>query len=1361
MVMINFTLKTERMATDQPPISQNFVQNGETFEDWKYETTQSLETFIDKLSINNPKYNLLIKEASDVLKDRKLSQRHDEEYGIYPDISDPNFAARLARKTEFYGLRSKRYEENEDPCRLTEFSPTSIQRLVSRFLHPLTPYNGMLLYHGVGVGKTCSAITVAETFLDAAPEKVVYIIAPQAIADGFRRTIFDINRLERIEDDVERKLTGEEWKSPQCTGMTYPRLLDMANNRNKEEIGAAVDKLVKERYKIMGYRAFANWVEKQLAKIPRQTLTAKKVEEREEEILRKLFDDHLLIVDEAHNLRDASVAETDIEITDEPTESAEEDASKRDYIRMSDAAEGKKLTPILDKILRLSRGLRLMLMTATPMYNTAPEIVFLLNLLLLNDTKGSKKLEVSKIFDNNGKLFDYKQKDLVSAIKRYVSYMRGENPVTFPLRLTPDESTKSTNELFGLKENGKLNYPQFSLSRKEFNKKGTGMVSFDNKDHILIMRALPLIIDEGNGTLIGNTLYEYLRNHSTSKDARTEDVKQFDFILDRTMQMGNIMYEDKTFGSDGWDKHFDVVFTDHRGMKLKQFKWKGPVPIESVFGDNLKNHSPKIASIVDKVIEGTGISFVYSRYVKAGALPISIALEVRGWVRTLADGTTLPLLVSDKPRTIKNKYAILTSDDTISPNFNSLLRYVTTFRLNDKKEKEGSKAKAIIGSQVASEGLDLKCIRQIHLLDGWYHLNRIEQIIGRGVRYCSHRDLPKEERNCLIYLHAIRINDYETADLYAYRIAAKKAQPIGSVSRLLKQYSWDCILNYEATVLTGLGKQPTKDAFYEKTKLIKNQPLEDKPFTSACDFKGTLKPGSNEYYCEPYKCGVEIKPGEEVKNKSTETFEDFQEAFLNAKKSLINEFKQNKTVMSVTDALTYFKDIDDESFRTIGLRDVLDNTRIKRVDGVYGTLKLLNNYIVFQPDKVTDLRIPMALRYGRFYDRSQGYMHSTYENPGVILKPIGKEEKPVGKYADAIEKLKQWDETIVEMFNKKTGKLTPRPLIPESFNTSGWRWVLRHFNQEGIRNDARLIALSWYADNYWSNEELFTVLKEWIEHPDLHVEDRKYSELFTKGPKSNRIDLFRGRINGFYIYNTSVGEKGMLQTYCKTGNVIDQCTSNLLADVNSLIGNPIVLAKDVTGKSGTADYFGFLVSKQKTTIFKSADNTKPGSFRGAECDNTSNLDKHMERIRGIYGLFKDSTDTDLNDIKPFLLEDKYNGAKNENELLLKELNRMLELSDEKYDFSGDIKDIIKKINENKAANPKRLIRTLKQKIVKKEFEDENLTAKPIFNDIEDLSHNQTCPYIEFLFRYADMKNIDDKRWFLSVVDCARSGIKMT
>ena len=46
-----------------------------------------------------------------------------------------------------------------------------------------------------------------------------------------------------------------------------------------------------------------------------------------------------------------------------------------------------------------------------------------------------------------------------------------------------------------------------------------------------------------------------------------------------------------------------------------------------------------------------------------------------------------------------------------------------------------------------SEGLDFKFIRQVHVLEPWYNMNRIEQIIGRAVRTCSHKDLPFEERN--------------------------------------------------------------------------------------------------------------------------------------------------------------------------------------------------------------------------------------------------------------------------------------------------------------------------------------------------------------------------------------------------------------------------------------------------------------------------------------------------------------------------------------------------------------------------------------------------------------------------------------
>ena len=42
----------------------------------------------------------------------------------------------------------------------------------------MTPYNGLLLFHGVGVGKTCSSITIAEGFKDYLEEKKkkVYVL---------------------------------------------------------------------------------------------------------------------------------------------------------------------------------------------------------------------------------------------------------------------------------------------------------------------------------------------------------------------------------------------------------------------------------------------------------------------------------------------------------------------------------------------------------------------------------------------------------------------------------------------------------------------------------------------------------------------------------------------------------------------------------------------------------------------------------------------------------------------------------------------------------------------------------------------------------------------------------------------------------------------------------------------------------------------------------------------------------------------------------------------------------------------------------------------------------------------------------
>jgi len=81
----------------------------------------------------------------------------------------------------------------------------------------------------------------------------------------------------------------------------------------------------------------------------------------------------------------------------------------------------------------------------------------------------------------------------------------------------------------------------------------------------------------------------------------------------------------------------------------------------------------------------------------------------------------------------------------------------------------------VIISQTGTEGIDLKNIRQVHILEPWYNMNRIEQVIGRARRNCSHKELPESERNVQIFLHSCSLDEnIESLDMYLYRICEHK-----------------------------------------------------------------------------------------------------------------------------------------------------------------------------------------------------------------------------------------------------------------------------------------------------------------------------------------------------------------------------------------------------------------------------------------------------------------------------------------------------------------------------------------------------------------------------------------------------------
>ena len=56
-------------------------------------------------------------------------------------------------------------------------------------------------------------------------------------------------------------------------------------------------------------------------------------------------------------------------------------------------------------------------------------------------------------------------------------------------------------------------------------------------------------------------------------------------------------------------------------------------------------------------------------------------------------------------------------------------------------------------SASGAEGINLRNVRYVHILEPYWHPVRIEQVVGRARRICSHQDLPAELRTVQVFLY--------------------------------------------------------------------------------------------------------------------------------------------------------------------------------------------------------------------------------------------------------------------------------------------------------------------------------------------------------------------------------------------------------------------------------------------------------------------------------------------------------------------------------------------------------------------------------------------------------------------------------
>jgi len=323
-------------------------------------------------------------------------------------------------------------------------------------------------------------------------------------------------------------------------------------------------------------------------------------------------------------------------------------------------------------------------------------------------------------------------------------------------------------------------------------------------------------------------------------------------------------------GSEGLKRI--MSFIDEKTPAQKgDFEYKRNVP--HIFDPSeIGKYSAKIKNICESIYNSKtntvsdGIILIYSAYLDAGLIPMALALESMGFTRFGKNTKSLfkagknsaqpvdvrtmtPMQQSSNRKDFRPaSYSMITGDPRISPNNDFEMKGIT----NDDNI-DGHKVKVVLISQAGSEGLDFKAIRQIHILEPWYNVNRIEQIIGRGVRNFSHKDLPFEKRNVQIFLYGTMLKNAneEAADLYVYRISEIKAVKIGKVTRLLKETSVDCLINHDQTQFTPENfnqideNQNISQVLANHTEL-KNFEIGDLPNSATCDYMDTC-----EYKCIP------------------------------------------------------------------------------------------------------------------------------------------------------------------------------------------------------------------------------------------------------------------------------------------------------------------------------------------------------------------------------------------------------------------------------------------------------------------------------------------------------------------------------
>ncbi len=307
----------------------------------------------------------------------------------YPDLqTDPEFGYSVARKKEFYDLRLQRSEPVPDEAGDLLLS----QVFMKRFFSPDTPYDKIMVAHGIGTGKSCVLSAIIENFkntmVDGKPRKRALVFVK---SEELARNIIQ---------EVSKVCTSGGIYLAKPTEAEIRKGVDLS----REAIVARENRAIAKTYEIIPVETF-------LRKMP------------SDDVIKKLYSDRVIIVDEAHTFRL------------QPTRKKKNKGFRtviQDEVELEENVEfGVKgvdtvmLYKQMHHFLHTVERCRTLLLTGTPIWDKASEIGSLMNLILpeTEQLPTGKDFD-AQFFDDEDNLREDTVDELKAALRGRVSFLR-------------------------------------------------------------------------------------------------------------------------------------------------------------------------------------------------------------------------------------------------------------------------------------------------------------------------------------------------------------------------------------------------------------------------------------------------------------------------------------------------------------------------------------------------------------------------------------------------------------------------------------------------------------------------------------------------------------------------------------------------------------------------------------------------------------------------------------------------------------------------------------------------------------------------------------------------------------------------